>query len=44
MKNMRGKLYSVGIGPGDPELLTLKQCVCSKNVTLLLCLKVIPMS
>ena len=24
MKNMRGKLYSVGIGPGDPELLTLK--------------------
>ena len=24
MKIMRGKLYSVGIGPGDPELLTLK--------------------
>ncbi len=24
MKNMRGKLYSVGIGPWYPELFTLK--------------------
>lgn len=24
MKNMKGKLYGIGVGPGDPELLTLK--------------------
>ena len=28
---MRGKLYSVGIGPGDPELMTLKSVLLLKE-------------
>ncbi len=28
----RGKLYGIGIGPGDPELLTIKACKILKKV------------
>ena len=24
MKKQRGKLYGIGVGPGDPELMTIK--------------------
>ena len=27
----RGKFYAVGVGPGDPELITLKAAAVMKN-------------
>ena len=31
----RGKLFGIGVGPGDTELLTLKACKTLKNVRFL---------
>ena len=28
---MAGKLYGVGVGPGDPELMTIKACKIIRN-------------
>lgn len=34
---MKGKLYAVGVGPGDPELLTLKAVKVIKNADFIAC-------
>ncbi len=34
-KNMTGKLYVIGVGPGDPELLTLKAARILKEVNVI---------
>jgi precorrin-2/cobalt-factor-2 C20-methyltransferase len=34
---MAGKLYAVGVGPGDPELMTLKAIKTIKNVDCIAC-------
>ena len=28
---MAGRLYGVGVGPGDPELMTIKACKIIRN-------------
>ena len=33
--NMKGKLYGIGIGPGDPELLTIKAVNTIQKCTLI---------
>ena len=35
----KGKLYGIGLGPGDPELITLKALRTIKNCDLILCPK-----
>ena len=35
--NMQGKLYAVGVGPGDPELLTLRAVKTIKNADCIAC-------
>ncbi|MHB1347594.1 MAG: SAM-dependent methyltransferase, partial [Candidatus Humimicrobiaceae bacterium] len=32
MTDLRGKLYGIGVGPGDPELITLKAARILKEV------------
>lgn len=34
---MSGKIYAIGVGPGDPELLTLKAVKIIKNVDVIAC-------
>ncbi len=34
---MDGKLYAVGVGPGDPELMTLKALKIIKNADCIAC-------
>ena len=34
---MNGKLYAVGVGPGDPELLTLKAVKTLKTADIIAC-------
>ncbi|AOY75465.1 precorrin-2 C(20)-methyltransferase [Clostridium formicaceticum] len=36
---MKGKLYGIGVGPGDPELLTLKAVKVLKEADLVICPK-----
>jgi len=36
---MAGKIYAIGVGPGDPELLTLKAVKIIKNVDAIACPK-----
>ena len=34
-RSMAGKLYGVGVGPGDPELITLKALRLTKEADIL---------
>ena len=36
---MKGKLYGIGVGPGDPELLTIKAARILKNADIIICPK-----
>jgi uroporphyrinogen III methyltransferase/synthase len=36
MKNIKGKVYLVGAGPGDPELITVKGLECIKKADVLI--------
>lgn len=34
---MKGKFYGIGVGPGDPELITLKAISAIEKADILIC-------